>query len=246
MTASSGRAPRPSSSRVCLLAASGVLAVWVAALAQQHAWSLSRWYPATATGLFGCVAVVALAGIRRHHPFPRVGPANLVTGLRATLVALVGAAVVEAPSSALAWALVVTAGVAAAMDLADGWLARQSRMASAFGARFDMEVDALLILVLAVLVWRFEKAGVWVVASGLLRYAFVLAGKPLPWLARALPFSRRRQAICVVQIVTLIAALAPLVSWPLSEALAALGLAALAWSFGVDVWWLARARDETG
>ena len=246
MTASFDTAPRPSASRICLLAASGVLAVGVAALAPQHAWSLSPWYPATATGLFGGVAGIALVGIRRHHPFLRVGPANLVTGFRATLVALVGAAAVEEPSIALAWALVATAGVAAAMDLVDGWLARQSRMASAFGARFDMEVDALLILVLAVLVWRFEKAGVWVVASGLLRYAFVLAGRPLPWLARALPFSRRRQAICVVQIVTLIVALAPLVPWPPSAGLVALGLAALAWSFGVDVWWLARARDETG
>ena len=31
-------------------------------------------------------------------------------------------------------------------------------MASAFGARFDMEIDALLILVLAILVAEFEKA----------------------------------------------------------------------------------------
>ena len=41
-----------------------------------------------------------------------------------------------------------------ALDGVDGWLARRSGIASAFGARFDMEIDALLILVLAVLAWR--------------------------------------------------------------------------------------------
>ena len=39
-------------------------------------------------------------------------------------------------------------------------------MASAFGARFDMETDALLLLVLAALAWQFDKAGAWVLASG--------------------------------------------------------------------------------
>ena len=62
------------------------------------------------------------------------------------------------------------------LDGVDGWLARRHRIASAFGARFDMEIDALLILALSVLAWRHEKAGAWVVASGLLRYAFVAAG----------------------------------------------------------------------
>jgi phosphatidylglycerophosphate synthase len=39
-----------------------------------------------------------------------------------------------------------------ALDGLDGWLARRFGLASAYGARFDMEVDGFLILVLALLV----------------------------------------------------------------------------------------------
>jgi hypothetical protein len=75
----------------------------------------------------------------------------------------------------------------------------------------------------------------------LLRYVFVAASWSQPWLGAALPPSRRRQAVCVVQIVSLLGALAPLVALPWSAALALAGLAALVWSFAVDVHWLARS-----
>ena len=105
-----------------------------------------------------------------------------------------------------------------------------------------MEVDALLILVLSVLVWRAGLTGPWVLASGLMRYAFVAAALALPWMHRALPPSRRRQAICVVQIAALIATLAPIVPPLVALALAAVSLALLTWSFAVDVAWLVSAR----
>ena len=44
-------------------------------------------------------------------------------------------------ATAVALSLVVTM-----LDATDGWMARRSRMASDFGATFDMEVDALLII----------------------------------------------------------------------------------------------------
>jgi len=103
-----------------------------------------------------------------------------------------------------------------------------------------MEVDALLILVLAALVWQFDKAGAWILAAGLLRYAFVLTSYRLPWMERGLPPSRRRQAVCVLQIVSLIAALVPDVVSPWSDAAALAGLLLLVWSFAIDVVWLAR------
>jgi hypothetical protein len=76
--------------------------------------------------------------------------------------------------------------------------------------------------------------------AGLLRYAFVAASWAVPWLGASLPPSRRRQAVCVVQIVSLLVALVPFVATPWSATLALAGLAALVWSFGVDVAWLAR------
>jgi phosphatidylglycerophosphate synthase len=152
------------------------------------------------------------------------------------LLALLGAP----PTPELGWALVGLGTAGVALDGVDGALARSRNESSHFGARFDMETDALLILALAALVWQHDKAGPWILGAGLLRYAFVAAGYALPWLRTALPASRRRQAICVAQIVSLLAALAPAVPLPWSAVFALAGLAALVASFAVDVGWLAR------
>jgi hypothetical protein len=124
----------------------------------------------------------------------------------------------------------------------DGALARRSGLASAFGARFDMETDAAFTLVLAALVYHAGQAGAWALAAGLMRYAFVAAAAAWPWLAAPLAPSRRRQAVCVATITALIVALAPVVPAPLAGALAAAATALLALSFAVDVRALARAR----
>jgi phosphatidylglycerophosphate synthase len=131
------------------------------------------------------------------------------------------------------------------LDGVDGWVARRFGTATEFGARFDMETDALLILVLSALCFRYDKAGAWILAAGLMRYAFVGASKVWSWMGAALPASRRRQTVCVVQIVTLLVCIAPFVARPWSSAVGAAGLAVLAWSFAVDVRWLAsRARHR--
>jgi phosphatidylglycerophosphate synthase len=186
----------------------------------------------------GGVAVLAY----RHGRARKFGAANCVTLVRAALIAPLIGLLGEAPTAALAWLALAIASVVLVLDGVDGSLARRFRAATAFGARFDMETDALLILVLSALCWQFGKAGAWILAAGLLRYAFVAVSAPLPWLRRALPASRRRQAVCVVQIVALLVCLTPLVAPPWSAAAAALGLAALAWSFLVDMAWLARQR----
>jgi phosphatidylglycerophosphate synthase len=167
-------------------------------------------------------------------------PANLVTAGRAILVGAVALIGAGPPTAAAAWAVIVVGTVAAVLDLADGWLARRTGTASAFGARFDMEVDSILVLVLSVLLWRFGVAGPWVLASGLMRYAFVAAAWPLPWLSRPLPPRRRRQAVCVVQIVALLVAMGPILPRWFAQGVAATGLAILTWSFAVDVAWLRR------
>lgn len=183
------------------------------------------------------------------HPHARFGPANRVTllrlGLMALLAALVGEAVPRPPlaeSPAVGWWLVVVATATALLDAVDGALARHSGLASAFGARFDMETDAAFTLVLCLLVLQAGQAGPWVLAAGLMRYAFVAAARPWPWLAGALPPSRRRQTVCVVQITTLIVCLGPIVPPALAAALAALSLVLLSFSFAVDVRTLARQR----
>lgn len=168
------------------------------------------------------------------------GAANGVTLARSELTVLLAALIGAPDSEALGWTVVALAVINIALDGVDGWLARRRNEATAFGARFDMETDALLILVLAALVWQLDKAGIWILAAGLLRYAFVLASYPLLWMERALPPSRRRQAVCVLQIVSLIGALLPGVLPPWSTGVALSGLVLLVWSFTIDVVWLAR------
>src|SRR5205823_2584318 len=71
--------------------------------------------------------------------------------------------------------------------------------------------------------------------SGLMRYAFVAASWPFPWLNRPLVPTFRARLVCVVQIAALMIVLAPPVTPPASAIVAAIGLAALTYSFAVDV-----------
>ena len=198
-------------------------------------------YAVKAGAIFSIVMLVALGFLPRHHPFARFGPANQITTMRAMLVALVAALIGEPRFPNVATSAAAATVVVSALDGVDGWLARRHQIASSFGARFDMEIDALLILVLAILVTEFEKAGPWVILSGLLRYIFVGAGKYWPRLRAPLFASRRRQAVCVVQILALTLAIVPAIQPPLSAAMAAVALAALAWSFLIDTRWLLRS-----
>ena len=197
-------------------------------------------YPLKATAVFAALmaAVVLVTGDERQDL--RLGSADYVTTVRAILVALVAGVIGHPATPAVLWSVVGLTTIAGALDALDGWLARRTRTASAFGGRFDMETDALLILVLSVLVWQHEKAGAWVLLCGLMRYGFVAAGWLLPWLARPLRSTWRGKAVAVGQVVGLSVALAPIIPVPPSAIAAAGALAALAWSFGIDVMWLSR------
>lgn len=192
--------------------------------------------------VFGAIMRLALTHRPRHHPFASFGAANFVTTVRAALVSVAAGVIGEPGSTSVAW-IAASAGFAATLlDGVDGWLARRSQMASAFGARFDMEVDALLIQVLAILAWQLGKAGPWVLASGLLRYAFVAGGWLWPWLARPLPPSLRGRTICVVQIVVLLFVILPPVAPSIAAPIAAAALSMLVYSFLVDTLRLWRTR----
>ncbi|MGH9139763.1 MAG: CDP-alcohol phosphatidyltransferase family protein [Vicinamibacterales bacterium] len=218
----------------------GLAAVVALAMAARTVLPLGDRYPLKAAGLFALMMGLSLGFLQQHHPFARFGAANQITTLRAMLVALVAGLVGEPRLPAVASTAVAASIASTLLDGVDGWLARRDHTASPFGARFDMEIDAVLILALSVLAWRHDKAGTWVVVSGLLRYAFVAASTVAPWLREALPPSRRRQAICVAQIVGLTLAMVPSINPPASTLVAAAALAALSYSFLVDIVWLWR------
>lgn len=213
--------------------------VQVATLVSPHL-GVTPDFPVKAALAFAGAATIAAGHIADTHPFARLGAANIVTAVRLLLTSLAAGLIGEPPSPSVAAFAAALALVVTSMDGVDGWLARRFGTASVFGARFDMETDALLILVLALLAWLHGKAGAWIVLAGAMRYLFVAASYGWPWMDAPLPPSTRRKAVCVLQIVGLGVVVSPLVSPPASVAAAAVTLVALTWSFGIDVLWLRR------
>jgi len=202
----------------------------------------SVWYLPKAFGLFLAIGMIVGTRWRANHPIPTFGIANRITLVRAFFVALTGGLIGETVRPDIASAAIALGAIAAALDGVDGRVARRTHTESAFGAWFDMEIDALFVLVLATLAWLHGKAGSWVLLSGLLRYIFIGAGWLWPWMQRTLFESLRRKAICFVQIAGLLVALLPVVRPPASAVVAALSLAVLMYSFLADTVWLWQRR----
>jgi phosphatidylglycerophosphate synthase len=170
------------------------------------------------------------------------GHANWVTLARATLVGGVTALVADSMVHGTALVAIVSlSSVALVLDGLDGYVARRTGTATAVGARFDMEVDAFLILVLSVLVA--ESLGPWALAIGAMRYLFVAAGWLLPWLKGSLPPSYARKTVAAAQGILLVVAGSQLLPTPATVGIVVLALASLLWSFGRDVLWLWRGRQ---
>jgi len=130
------------------------------------------------------------------------------------------------------------------LDGVDGWVARRLGCQTAAGARFDMELDAVLLLVLTLWLLRLDLAGAWVLAIGAWRYAFILAGYWRPALRRPLPPSQRRRMICGVQTGALVVLLAPDFPTLWVAPVAAVLLILLSYSFIVDGVALWRPADH--
>ncbi|PCM45626.1 CDP-alcohol phosphatidyltransferase family protein [Marinobacter sp. ANT_B65] len=196
---------------------------------------------AIATLIYGLICVAVL----KNWPVQRdFGWANRATLFRSNLIiALVAASPFISTSSDTAlWFYAMGALLALILDGVDGKLARVTNSQSVFGARFDMEMDALLILGLCLAVMVSGKAGPWVLALGVMRYLFVAAASAFNWLNRPLPESFRRKTICVWQIVTLLIAILPPVPSTFAGITLATALLLLAWSFMTDVYWLYQRR----
>ncbi len=213
-------------------------AMLLAALAATAGLGAAGWLVGAACAL---VVTVALARLVVHHHADRLGPAVWVTLARATLV--VGVAALTADSfvrPVSLTTLVALAAVALALDWVDGQVARRTSTESTLGAQLDGEVDAFLILTLSVAVA--PSLGVWVLAIGLARYAFLAAGWPFAWMRAPLPRRDWRKVVTAVVGVVLVIAAAQVVP-PVLMTIAVLGaLILLAESFGRDVVWLWRRR----
>jgi len=191
--------------------------------------------------LFGWALYAAVVDrTARRSGLRRFGWANRVTLLRGLLVTLMIPSLL-APGR-WPWLPVILGAVALTLDGIDGPIARRTGAATPFGARFDMETDALTVLMLSAVVAAEARVGPWVLISGALRYLYVAAGWIWPRLARPVPPSVARKLVCVLQIAGLLAALLPILAPPWPSAIAAVSLALLIWSFGRDVIGLMRDK----
>jgi phosphatidylglycerophosphate synthase len=165
-----------------------------------------------------------------------------VTLTRAALVG--GVTALTADSFARAVPLTVVVGItttALVLDAVDGLVARRTRSASDFGGRFDMEVDAFLIMVLSVLVA--PAVGPWVLAIGLMRYVYVAVTWGLPWMRKTLPPRYWRKVVAAVQGIVLLVVSADVAGAKLETAALVVAIALLVESFGRDIGWLWLRRD---
>jgi phosphatidylglycerophosphate synthase len=170
-----------------------------------------------------------------------LGPADLVTVTRGAIACVVAALVAESfVRQPAVPALVALSMVALLLDAVDGWVARHTRTTSAFGARFDGETDAFLILVLSAYV-AVTVAG-WVLVIGLARYAFAVAGWWWPWLRGQLPPRGWRKVVAATQGIVLTVAAADVAPLWLTYAALVISAALLVESFGRDVVWLWHRR----
>lgn len=185
-------------------------------------------------------SAVAAWGFHRSYPHDRLGWGNTITLIRMALVASLLGPVVGVTGP---WTIIAVAIVALALDGVDGYLARREQRVSAFGARLDVEVDSVIVLILALVAWLSVGVSPFVILLALPRYLFVLAAVFFPWLNKELPESQARKVICVVQVSTLIALQLPtLWSWLATLSVVTVSVA-LIWSFGRDVIWLWRSRS---
>lgn len=228
----------------------GLSAATIVVYAVGALWVQDLAFALTAFAGLAIAAALIVPGAVRHHSHARFGAANQITLARATGAALL-AGLIAAPQALgldglAAWLPFAGASVLLLLDLCDGALARRQGLTSAFGARFDQEVDAAAILVLSALAVQLADAPVWTLGIGALHYLYRGGGWLVPALARPLPYSLRRRIVCGVQIATLGVLLAPVTPAGWIAPIAAVALAALTLSFLRDgLWCLTRGANAT-
>jgi phosphatidylglycerophosphate synthase len=197
---------------------------------------VAGWIVGLATGS-AATALLITARIRSDQP--AIFPADWVTLTRALLIAGVAGLVADSfvrPVSVTA--LVTLSTVALVLDGVDGQVARRTGTATQVGARIDSEVDAFLILLLSIAVS--QDYGGWVLAIGAARYALLVAGWLIPWLAAPLPPRYWGKVVCAVQGIVLTVAVSGVLDRRVGMIAVAAALLLLAESFGRNVIWLYR------
>src|SRR5205823_5223957 len=176
-----------------------VTAVLLGVVSATSGLGVAGWIAGLATG---SAAAALLATTRMRSDQPAIFPADWVTLTRMLLIAGVAGLVADSFGRSVSMtALVTLSSVALALDAVDGLVARRTGTATPLGARIDGEADAFLILLLSIAVS--QDYGSWVLFIGAARYALLLAGWLIPWLAAPLPPRFWRKVVAAVQGIVL-------------------------------------------
>ncbi len=161
---------------------------------------------------------------------PFGGYANWVTAFRLILI-LGGIAYYPYLES---FELFVILGLAVTLDVVDGWLARRFHQQSTFGMYFDMETDALYVLLVCIYFYFQGVVGVWIIIPGILRYVYrifiFLVPKP--------DFKEQKQRYAAVIAGSFFVILLLSVAWQneIQQVALIVGSLAIVGSFGKSFW----------
>jgi phosphatidylglycerophosphate synthase len=230
---------RRGTSEYWLLAACGPIVLGAGLLG----WQLG-WLSASTAGF--CFLVLATL-VARHSRARTFGMADVVTLARGLGVCFLAGIALQALIGRLErhglFAMIIMGTLCLLLDGVDGRVARARREASAFGARFDVETDAAMLVVLSVAVAAIGIAGWWVLAIPAMRYGYLAASLVVPALRTPLPYRFSGKVIALAQAVALLAALAYGLTrgqhWVATAFLLA-AFSSLCWSFGSSVVWQLR------
>ena len=143
------------------------------------AWESGPPNPYLLGALVGFAVVVTTTWRAFQLARTEVGPERITAATWVTIarggarVLLTGFLFVPSPDGLVTWVPGILFALAAAVDAADGAIARWLDCESKRGERLDVEIDSLTVLVGAVLAVRYGVAPVIFVVVGVARYAFV-------------------------------------------------------------------------
>jgi phosphatidylglycerophosphate synthase len=206
-------------------------------------WWLSWLSASTATFCFLLLAAL----VARYSRTRGLRIADIVTLARGLGVCFLAGLALQALAGGLArhgvLAMIIMGTLCLTLDGVDGRVARARGEASNFGARFDVETDAAMLIVLSIAVGALDIAGWWVLAIGAMRYCYVATSLVVPALRIPLPYRYSGKVVAVAQAAALLAALAFGLThgahW-LPTTILLVALASLCWSFGRSVIWQLR------
>ena len=177
-----------------------------------------------------CFFILVAQARGKWTPDGGFGLPNLITTLRLGLT--MGLLFGYQYHAGAVLALVALANVS--LDAVDGWLARRTGQSSEFGAHYDIEADALLVLTLTIILFGRGVAGSWVIIAGLWRYLYVLAPVCFPTPVAQAQRSRHGRIMYVLMVSCLMLAL--VAPKEIGQYLALLGTVATSLSFMHSFW----------